>query len=211
MTYHDLKSYKQAEAIHDFTVEFCKQYISPKSRTIDQMEQAARSGKQNIAEGCSVSKTSPKNELFLLGVARGSLKELLEDYNDYLRQHDLKIWPKDDARTVALRRLPYMPDRSYGSDKSDRTDRVGMTYMTYKTYINDAESACNTMVTLINQTVYLLDQQIAAVKKQMGDRGVVLETQEQKIRKMWEDNKKKSADLDRRIREILEKARPWEK
>jgi len=96
MSYQELKSYRQAMAIQDYTVEFCKIYVSKFSRTTDQMIQAARSGKQNIVEGCSVSKTSPQTELKLIGVAMGSLEELLEDYKDFLRQKGLEIWRKEE-------------------------------------------------------------------------------------------------------------------
>jgi len=82
-----------------------KRYIDFKSRTRDQMEQAARSGKQNIAEATANSKQKPKSELMLLGVASASLKELLEDYKDYSRQHGLEVWEREDARALAVRKL----------------------------------------------------------------------------------------------------------
>src|SRR3989344_2430423 len=103
--YTDLKSYQNSVIIHDFTVEFVKHYIPAKSRTRDQMEQAARSGKQNIAEATSSSKQKPKSEPMLLGVASASLKELLEDYQDYLRQHRLKQWEMNDPRALRVRGL----------------------------------------------------------------------------------------------------------
>ena len=123
MSYQELKSYRQAMAIQDYTVEFCKIYVSKFSRTTDQMIQAARSGKQNIVEGCSVSKTSPQTELKLIGVARGSLEELLEDYKDFLRQKGLEIWGKDDPRAVEVRNLAYRPDMTDRADKSDMSDK----------------------------------------------------------------------------------------
>ncbi|MHB9132554.1 MAG: four helix bundle protein [Armatimonadota bacterium] len=83
--YRCLKSYQTAEIICDATVKFCEQFLSPRSRTVDQMVQAARSGKQNIAEGSMASGTSKKTELKLTGVSRASLEELLVDYQDYLR------------------------------------------------------------------------------------------------------------------------------
>ena len=91
--YRNLPFFKQTEIIYDFTVEFVKRYIDYKSRTRDQMEQAARSGKQNIAEG--YLQKSLEGRIKLVGVARGSLEELLNDYLDFLRQKGLKLWEKD--------------------------------------------------------------------------------------------------------------------
>lgn len=83
--YRDLKSFQHAELVYDATVRFCDRFIDRRSRTIDQMVQAARSGRQNIAEGSQASGTSKKTELKLVGVARASLEELLLDYEDFLR------------------------------------------------------------------------------------------------------------------------------
>jgi len=203
-TYKDLRSFQQAEIVYDFTVEFCARYVdttnktyrSYKSRMYDQMVQAARSGKQNIVEGCSVSKTSPKNELFLLGVARGSLKELLEDYEDFLRQKSLKKWEKEDERAQEVRRIPY---------KSDRMDK------TYRAYLDYPERAANAMITLINQTTYLLDQQIKAVQQQMEEKGIAREPHEQKLRRIMNEDKKKNEEFDAYLQEIVEKGRKKDK
>ncbi len=89
--YQDLQSYQMSEIVHDSTVVFCDRFISRRSRTHDQMVQAARSGKQNIAEGSMASGTSKKTELKLVGVARASLEELLLDFKDFLRQHGLPL------------------------------------------------------------------------------------------------------------------------
>ncbi len=150
MSYRDLKSYQQATIVYDFTVEFCRKYIDARSRTVDQMVQAARSGKQNIVEGSS-EKTSEKSELKLIGVARASFQELLEDYEDFLRQGHLRKWEKDSAQALALRGLVYKTNRSY---------------MTYRTYISEPESAANTAISLINQTNYLLDRQIQSLQEE---------------------------------------------
>lgn len=96
--YQNLKSYQMSEIIYDATVAFCDRFINRRSRTHDQMVQAARSGKQNIAEGSMASGTSRKTELKLVGVARTSLEELLLDYQDYLRQKALPLWGKDHPR-----------------------------------------------------------------------------------------------------------------
>ncbi|OGM76106.1 hypothetical protein A2210_00740 [Candidatus Woesebacteria bacterium RIFOXYA1_FULL_40_18] len=141
--YKDLPFYRQTEIIHDFTAEFTKLYINYKSRTRDQMDQAARSGKQNIAEG--YLQKSVEGKLKLLGVARGSLEELLNDYLDYLRQHNLKIWDKDNPRSLAIRKIAY---------------KIYKDYNDYKNYISPPETAANAMVILINQTNRLLDQKL---------------------------------------------------
>lgn len=107
MSYTELKSYQQATIIYDFTVEFCQRYIPRFSRTTDQMTQAARSGKQNIAEGSQVSRTSRSTEIKLISVARASLQELLEDYQDFLRQRDLSQWAQNEDRSRRVRAISY--------------------------------------------------------------------------------------------------------
>ena len=92
---------------------FCQRFLAPGNRTIDQMVQAARSGKQNIIEGAKASGVSTETELKLTGVARASQEELLEDYKDYLRTHDLPLWSKDDEAALAIRQLGRRPDESY--------------------------------------------------------------------------------------------------
>lgn len=141
--YKNLAFFKQAEIIYDFTVEFTKKYIDYKSRTRDQMDQAARSGKQNIAEG--YLQKSVEGRLKLLGVARGSFEELLQDYEDFLRQGGFVVWGKNLPEAKAVRALVY---NSYNS------------YKDYKGYIEDPEKAGNAMVCLINQTNLLLDQKL---------------------------------------------------
>lgn len=117
------------------------------------MVQAARSGKQNIAEGSSVSATSKAMELKLVGVARASLEELLIDYEDHLRQHDLCLWPKEHEKAEFIRGLAQTKDKSYE---------------TYRAYIEEksAETACNTMICVIRQTGYLLDK----LKNELAER-----------------------------------------
>jgi four helix bundle suffix protein len=96
--YRNLVSFKVAQLVYDVTVRFCNRYVDKRSRTHDQMVQAARSGVQNIAEGSQASGTSKKFELKLTSVARASLEELLLDYEDFLRQRDLALWGDQDAR-----------------------------------------------------------------------------------------------------------------
>src|SRR5678816_3698607 len=100
--YRQLKSFQIAQLAYDVTLRFCDRYIEKRSRTHDQMVQAARSGVQNIAEGSQASGTSKKMELKLTNVARASLEELRLDYEDYLRQRGLAQWPREDARRAEL-------------------------------------------------------------------------------------------------------------
>jgi restriction system protein len=156
--YRELKSYQNAEIVYDATVRFCDRFVDRRSRTHDQMVQAARSGKQNIAEGSMASGTSKKTELKLVNVARASLEELLLDYEDFLRQRKLSLWGKDHPTAQAVRKLVY------------RTNR---TYETYRPYIEEAqpEIAANTLICLINQTNYLLDQQLRQLERQFLEEG----------------------------------------
>ena len=100
--YRKLKSFQVAQLVYDVTVRFCDKYIDRRSRTRDQMTQAARSGVQNIAEGSQASGTSKKTELKLTNVARASLEELRLDYEDFLRQRSLPLWGRDDSRRQRL-------------------------------------------------------------------------------------------------------------
>jgi four helix bundle protein len=100
--YRKLKSFQVAELVYDVTVRFCDKYIAKRSRTHDQMVQAARSGVQNIAEGSQASGTSKKTELKLTNVARASLEELRLDYEDFLRQRSLPLWDRNDPRRAVL-------------------------------------------------------------------------------------------------------------
>src|SRR5512147_264051 len=100
--YRKLKSFQVAQLVYDLTVRFCERYVSRFSRTNDQMVQAARSGVQNIAEGSQASGTSKKTELKLTNVARASLEELKLDFEDFLRQRGLPLWPREDTRRAEL-------------------------------------------------------------------------------------------------------------
>ncbi|RJR18544.1 MAG: four helix bundle protein [Nitrospiraceae bacterium] len=150
--YRELQSYRMSEIVYDATKVFCDRFIDRRSRTHDQMVQAARSGKQNIAEGSMASGTSKKTELKLIGVARASLEELLLDYQDYLRQKGLTLWTKEHPQAVAVRKLAYNKDKSY---------------TTYKTYFENSspEVATNSLICLIHQANYLLDQQLRSLEK----------------------------------------------
>lgn len=156
--YRELKSYQMAEIVFDATAVFCDRFIDRRSRTHDQMVQAARSGKQNIAEGSMASGTSKKTELKLIGVARASLEELLLDYQDYLRQHRLRLWGKEHPQAKAVRSLCYRENKSY---------------TTYATYFAEgsAETAANAAICLIHQANYLLDQQLRTLEKAFLEEG----------------------------------------
>ena len=104
-SYRRLKVYRKAEIIYDLTFYFCGKYLRKGDRTIDQMVQAARSGKQNIIEGNEVANTSTETFLKLLDVAQGSLQELLADYEDYLRVRNLRLWSPRSKEVTAMRKL----------------------------------------------------------------------------------------------------------
>ncbi len=142
--YRSLKAYQTTEIVYDGTVKFCERFIKPGSRTVDHKVQAARSGKQNIAEGSMASGTSKKIELKLVGIARASLEELLLDYQDFLRQKGLPLWGKNHPGAQKIRALTYDQDRSY---------------MTYKSYIENSppKTAANTLICLVHQANYLLE------------------------------------------------------
>jgi four helix bundle suffix protein len=153
--YRKLRSFRVAQFVYDGTVVFCDRFVEKRSRTHDQMVQAARSGVQNIAEGSMASATSKKIELKLTGVARASLEELLLDYEDFLRQRGIRIWGKASAEAMAVRRR-YLSDKSDGSDKSDRSDESDP----YRFATGSAEEVANTLICLINQASYLLGRQL---------------------------------------------------
>lgn len=158
--YRNLRSFKSAQLAYDGTVIFCDRFIDRRSRTHDQMVQAARSGVQNIAEGSMASGTSKKTELKLTNVARASLEELLLDYEDYLRQRGLKLWSNDSPEALKVR-------GGYQSDESDKSDPSDP----YSLKSVGAETAANTLICLINQASYLLRKQLQNLEKQFMEEG----------------------------------------
>lgn len=151
--YQELLSYQKAEVVYDLTFRFCDRFLKRGDRTIDQMVQAARSGKQNIVEGSKASGTSKENmEIKLTNVARASLEELLADYRDYLRVRDLAIWEKDSREAQYVRKI---------GNKSH------VTYETYRQFVETrpANVIANIAICLIHQTNYLLDQQIRRLEQ----------------------------------------------
>jgi restriction system protein len=168
--YRKLRSFQCAQLVYDATVIFCDRFVEKRSRTHDQMIQAARSGVQNIAEGSVASATSKKTELKLTGVARASLEELLLDYEDFLRQRGLRIWAKDSPEALAVREK-YRSDKSDLSDLSDSSDRSDSSDTSdksdaYRIRTASPEVAANTLICLINQASYLLRRQLQGLERQ---------------------------------------------
>jgi len=150
--YENLRSFQMARIVYDGTVGFCERFLKKSDRTYDQMVQAARSGKQNILEGCQASGTSKETEIKLINVARASLEELLEDYRDFLRVRGAPLWQKDSKEALFVRKLGAQKNRSYES---------------YRTYCETRppEVVANILVCVIHQTNYLLDQQLRQLEK----------------------------------------------
>ncbi|NLX26433.1 MAG: four helix bundle protein [Lentisphaerae bacterium] len=171
--YRDTCSFQTATLIYDATVWFCEKYLDPRSRTVDQMVQAARSGRQNIAEGSRASATSSQTELRLINVARASLEELLLDYEDYLRHRRLAQWAPDGADAMAVRNVP----RNFKKDSADQSNLTDLSdqerWALYARWLDHADPAvrANALICLINQANYLLDQQIAALETQFIEEG----------------------------------------
>jgi len=171
--YRQTASFQTATIIYDATYWFCEKFLDPRSRMADQMVQAARSGRQNIAEGSRASATSSQTELRLLNVARSSLEELLLDFEDFLRHRHLAQWAPDDPQARTVREVPqrFKRDRA---DHADLTDLAGQKrWALYAPWLEHADVAvrANALICLINQANYLLDQQIAAVENQFVEGG----------------------------------------
>lgn len=182
--YRKLKSFQVAQLAYDVTVRFCDRYVEKCSRTHDQMVQAARSGVQNIAEGSQASGTSKKTELKLTNVARASLEELRLDYEDFLRQRGLALWPREDPRRAELiARRPATAEHvaAWARDMHDgQNGRSGQngggagqrsmesTRSTVSTY---PEIAANGALALIAVACSLLSRQLAAQEKAFVQEG----------------------------------------
>jgi four helix bundle suffix protein len=166
--YRLLLSYRKAEIVYDATVYFCDRFIDRKSRTHDQMVQAARSGKQNIIEGSMASATSKEAEIKLTNVARASLEELLADYHDFLRTRGLRLWGKDSKEAMYVRRLGGGSNRTHKTDTTNMTNGSHKSYETHESYetykplfeTRPPEVVANIIICLIHQTSYLLDRQL---------------------------------------------------
>jgi len=160
--YRHLIAYQKAEIVYDGTVYFSHRFFEKYDRTIDQMVQAARSGKQNIAEASMASGTSKETEIKLTNVARASLEELLIDYADFLRIRKLPLWSKEHRLVTRLRELNRTPLANYETFR--------------KAIENPTPEICaNTMITLIKITTYLLDKQINALEEAFLKEGGIKE------------------------------------
>jgi restriction system protein len=177
--YRRLRSFQCAQQVYDATVIFCGRFVEKRSRTRDQMVQAARSGVQNIAEGSMASATSKKTELKLTGVARASVEELLLDYQDFLRQRRLPLWPKDSPEALAVRSRyrSGLPDSSHPPNSSDP----------YRIATASPEAAANTLICLINQASFLLGRQLRQLERRFLDEGGFTERLYRERRGWWRE------------------------
>ncbi|MBD5251277.1 MAG: four helix bundle protein [Barnesiella sp.] len=159
--YRNLKAYKYAEIIHDLKVIFVDKFIERGSRTRDQMVQAARSGKQNIAEGSMASMTSKETEIRLTNVAKASLEELKIDYEDFIRQHNLPLWGNNHQRTAKLKH--YIENNDFINQPTK-----------YIAQMNGEEFA-NMCITLIYKTTYMLARLLVKQQEQFLATGGIKE------------------------------------
>ncbi|MBL8853469.1 MAG: four helix bundle protein [Planctomycetaceae bacterium] len=179
--YRQLASFQTTTIIYDATVWFCEKFIDRFSRTGDQMVQAARSGRQNIAEGSRAGATSSQTELRLINVARASLEELLLDFEDFLRHRRLNRWDSASAEAKAVRQVAWgrKKDPSDLTDLTDQdqTDLTDLTdqqrWQLYSPWLDHPDPAvrANSVICLIHQANYLLDQQLNALEKQFINAG----------------------------------------
>jgi four helix bundle suffix protein len=185
--YRRLKSFQVAQLAYDVTVRFCDRYIEKRSRTHDQMVQAARSGVQNIAEGSQASGTSKKTELKLTNVARASLEELRLDYEDYLRHRGLQQWPPEHPALMRFKAkrcatLEQVRDWVAEERKRQRTNAdtcesalksgsADVRESQCQRVLSSAELVANAALSLLNLACYLLDKQIAAQEKAFVEEG----------------------------------------
>jgi restriction system protein len=188
--YRELRSFQVTTVIYDATVSFCDRFVDKRSRTHDQMVQAARSGRQNIAEGSRAAATSSQTELRLVNVARASLDELLLDYEDFLRQRGKWQWKKDDREAREVRAVGTQKDQTDRTDPSDH-------WKAYSRWLDAADPAvvANTVLCLIHQANYLLDQQIAGLEREFIHEGGY--TEQLAAARLEERRRQKGAQSDR--------------
>ncbi|MBO4286642.1 MAG: four helix bundle suffix domain-containing protein [Kiritimatiellae bacterium] len=203
--YRKLIAYKKSDVIYQGTVVFCRRFLpSHGDRTVDQMTQAARSCKQNIAEGSAAAGTSLETQLKLTNVARATLDELLEDYLDYLKVHNAAEWAMEDEKKTAA--------RNFAKEHAD--------WESWKAIFETrpAETICNLMIVLIQQTRYLLEKLLSWQEQDFKEKGGVRErmhTARSEVRaESWDkaiysylDLATDAADLERRTAEIADRAR----
>ncbi len=172
--YRQLASFQTATMIYDATYWFCERFLDSRSRTVDQMIQAARSGRQNIAEGSRAAAVSSQTELRLMNVARASMEELLLDFEDYLRHRKLPLWSSDSPEASAVRQVA---GRGRWSDQSDQSDLTDLTdrerWSCYREWL-ESDDPCvraNAVICLIHQVNYLLDRQLSALESRFINEG----------------------------------------
>jgi four helix bundle suffix protein len=171
--YEKLRAYKVAEAVYDATVVFCDRFIDKRSRTHDQMVQAARSGTRNISEGSGAAATSKKSEILLTNVARASLSdELLKDYRSFLVQRGLSVWDKDSPAALAMReRLRHDMAPNLPPEQEGRPRLTGLNGLTEFIAQADPEIAGNAMLCVVNQAAYLLRRLMERHGRDFADHG----------------------------------------
>lgn len=170
--YRKLLTYQKAEAIYDITYYFCKNYLRWGDRTIDQMVQAARSGKQNIVEGSAASATSKEMEIKLVNVAKASLQELLVDYEDYLRTRNHRQWENDSVELLKMREL--------GRKHNDTAFYMELVK------VRQPETIANMAICLIKQTDYMLFRQLQSLGEDFLKNGGMRE----RMTRMRQDRRK---------------------
>jgi len=202
--YRGLLVYQKAECLYDITFYFAHHYfVERKDRTIDQVVQAARSGKQNIAEGCAAAATSAETEIKLLGVARASMQETLLDYEDYLRTRHLEQWAVDDPRTKQIQEYSKTHNRpkDYTTDIEKRSP----------------EALCNIAITLIHQFDNMMGRLLDRLQKDFVEQGGIHEQmtaarlgyrseQKARIAELEAENrglKARIAELEQKLRELI--------
>ena len=155
--YKELLTFKKATVIYDLTYHFCHKYLKKGDRTVDQMIQAARSGKQNIAEGVAASATNAETEIRLVNVAKASLKELLTDFEDYLRTRRLRLWNPAGEEIAWLKKfaVEHSDSAAYIDIAEKRNDEV----------------VANIVIALLKQEDYLLFRQLGAIEQQYRENG----------------------------------------
>jgi len=179
--YRKLKSFQVAQLVYDLTVRFCGLYVEKRSRTHDQMVQAARSGVQNIAEGSQASGTSKKMELKLTNVARASLEELRLDYEDFLRQRSFPLWPPDHPALMRFKarrcstldevRSWVQQERKLQGPTPTATDKPKTDKIPLSPSVPSSVLVANAALSLLNVACRLLDKQLAAQAKSFETEG----------------------------------------
>lgn len=171
--YESLRSYKVALAVYNATVVFCDRFIDKRSRTHDQMVQAARSGVRNISEGSGAAATSRKSEMLLTNVARASLSdELLKDFESFLIQRKLRVWPKNSPEALVMReRLKYDAAPALPPTPEGTVRLTGLLGLADFVAMAEPEQAANAMLCATNQAAFLLRRQIESQGRDFVEHG----------------------------------------